>query len=308
MSTPVGSYASLDQLPAQVTAADASPGFSVIGPTPKVTFSTQNVPPPSPLYVVVTDVLLVTVSNINPLVTSLPVTWRVLTPEGEIKYASDTILVSRSDGGPVTKFLPLAEGFLLSVQIALDTGVTQRGECFVSIDLCKGPAESFIAISRIANGYVVGLSAVAWPGNPLISSTDGSGSLQTLTTAVPNPGAFVRVTVSPLTRWKLGSMVATLTTSAAAGNRVVQAVLTAAGGQPYVASSPIVQGSSTTVTYMMASGINPAVGADGLVIIPFTLNITLFAGWRFQLSQLGVDAADQWTAGVCVFEQWVVPQ
>src|SRR5438876_9015989 len=139
MSAPVGSYASLDAVAAASAAKDASPGFKVIGPQPKVTFSVNNVPPPSPLYVTVNDVLELRVFNLNAAIANLDLRTRVLTPEGEIKYDNMTTPTLPSNGTLAAVRYQLGEGFLLSVMVVGAGAGTGAGDCFIQVVLNRAP-------------------------------------------------------------------------------------------------------------------------------------------------------------------------
>lgn len=302
-----------------------APGQPVQGPDPHfksattpnfVTFALTNVGPPSPLYIQRDDVLqaLWFSSLANE---AIIISGRYLLPPippGETGPQPDTkgpALISQAaaivqplqlrfaSSGVLTQNLnniPLAEGYLLAVS-ATATAAISRGQTWVELILLRSPAQATVHVQTLLADYATQSFFPSWPGGRIIHPTESTGfrTLQTVTT--PAAGADWTFTVPPSSRFKIVSLNAVLTTSAAGANRQVQLIITNAGGSVVWVGSASANIPASTTANVSATGLSggtPIITTD--VFVPLPPDLFLEGTFILKSLTVGIQGADQWSA------------
>ena len=311
MSTPTGSYDTLDALdaasadtsaPVDFTPATVPVDFVSEQGSPLVSFLTANVPPPSPLYVNLDDIIAVTVTNSLPNL-SLTVSYRLLRVDGQIVVASQTFIPA-SDRSPTGVHLNVPEGWLLGICVQASGGGLTRGQCYVTIGVQRPATQGVFRQLQLCSDYLSTRYILGWPGGVNRDSAEGPGAPIVYLPANPAAGAEIIQVAPTVTRWTLQSIRFALTTSAAVGNRTVQfGIQDGFNHFFYLMNAATLQAPSTTVTYVVSpNGFAPS-GAGYLAEIPLppVMRLPLGAGWS--TSTGGLDVGDQYSNIVYLVEE-----
>lgn len=285
--------------------APAKPGeWAPAGQSRVVTWQVKRLPPPSPLYVTVDDVLRVKAASaqVGEVVT---VSYRLLrAADGAIIYGQ-FVTPAMPNTTPVTFDQPLTEGFLLSVSCRASIAIT-RGDTFVRLFLNPKALGAGQPGYMMMADYVTTGMAPGFPNGRVLAPTEGPGVIYVAPVTTPPAGFDWSFQTKTNTRVRLVAVRATLATSAAAGTRTADLAVNQAGGGTEWATQPfLTQGPSSTVQYTAANGlVAPASIAQGN-------NWPLPADARFTpacqiLTGTGaLDAADQWSSIFLTLEQWL---
>jgi len=139
----------------------------------------------------------------------------------------------------------------------------------------------------------------------------GPGAIVVFTNAQPAAGAdYTAVTVPLFARWRLRGFYGSLTTSSTAGNRLVTLVK----GEP-ASTAPLNgdisaanQAASETIAYYFGLGAQNQSGLATAAAIAVGLSdLTMWNAMTFVTKTGGLAAADQWSTGYYVVEEWVGP-
>lgn len=272
----------------------------------EVTFHLQDVAPPSQLYVRPEEGLLLGVSNSDPNITDIRLTYRMLLTNGTVQLGFLEIAPT-SNRAPSSLDIPLPEGYLLSVavEIIANTISTQKGQCYCQCRLVRGFIPITVSSTALFSGYLTQQRPLGWPGGPLESQVDGVGWVHTVQQANPAAGSDFIYTVPTGARQRLISMAAVLTTSATAGSRNVS-IIVDDGTNTYWehdlgASIPV----STTeiVTATTTNAPTGVVTTTQSLVLPPTL--VMPAGHRIRTSTANLSATDQWSAIWLAIEEWI---
>jgi hypothetical protein len=272
------------------------------GHAPLINYATQNVPPPSNLYVTINDSLQVTLSGLGFFVCLLEL--RTLLPNGSIAITEEQFQ-SPGTKAPASFQFRLTEGFLLSVAVFPKTGQPTRGSLFAIISLIRGQAAATATVYSLTHGYIGQLSPLFWPSPRTDVPTAGAGMIQQ--TVVTNPAAgadWIYQTVA-LTRQRIQSISAQLVTSAVVANRQVQINLPSGAISGFIAPSPSVQPASTTFRYSFVPGLNSIALLANLVVVPLPPNLVVNFSQTIRTNTTLIDAGDQWQNIVVLSEDWL---
>lgn len=306
------------------------PGQPVTGPDPAfksaalpnvVTFSVDRISPPGAVYVQRDDVLTFEITS--SIVDTVTINWRQLLapfPRGgqpDAQATPDPFQTAQSSNiiepgqrvvsitganlnAPNFVTVPLTEGYLLSIT-AVALNAFNRGQVFVRAFLNRGvfnlnAQTNFLLLFA---DYVTLFSAAAWPWGRIIDSTESSGFPSTATFANPAPTTDFVVTVPATHRWRVQSLSAVLTTSAAVGNRQVHSRVQ--DGVPNIvfdAPAPSVQAASLAVRYSFVPGLTSVAVIDGSTVVPLPPGLVLQQSGltRIVSATTGILAGDQWSA------------
>jgi hypothetical protein len=195
-----------------------------------------------------------------------------------------------------TSLVTLAEGFLGNVQLRATSGSPVAGKCFAIVELVRGRTQAIQPLATLLQGYVSDVQRLAWPGSPLRSSVDTPGVSTIITGTDPAAGAECSDTVPAGARWEVLSWIATLVTSAVAGNRTVTLIIDDGASTLWTCDASAAQAASLTRNYnAYATGVAPDLtGATFRLPGPFPLDLP--AGARIRTSTAGLDPGDNWGA------------
>jgi len=301
-----GSFGGLDDLTDAASApAQPSAPFEDITVPPGVSFLTDNVPPPSPLYLDINDVIeIVTVSQY--LTQGVTFSWRLLRTDGVIVTTSAPLVI---DGIQTTRVVDfsLGEGWLLGIAIGTVPGFggINRGTVYATAGIRRtggNVTQMMLCGDYIATNYTVG-----WPGGPTRSQYDGRGLITSFHSNGPLAGQeLTGINGAPgNVQVRYSALSFKLTTSATVANRIVTFTMNTAGAAnpTFVVSDGQAQAASTTHTYSLSPAFKQATFANNVHMWPLPDCFMSFGG-SFRTSTSGIQAGDQYTAVDAEWEQW----
>lgn len=258
---------------------------------PKVTFRSQDIFPPTALYVGPGDALHFEFKT--PGFTGLAfLAIRFLSPQGEIIPEFYQLQVTASNTVDSVMHIPHAEGFILSAVIS--AGAQSRGQAFAQLKLhIGGGSGQEVHAHILCQGYLTAYDSLAFPLSPPESSIGGRGFplfVEAAFVAPPNPQKLV---VPAGRRWIIRAAQSLLVTSAAVGNRTM--VLFIDDGDPshiaFQSYGTMPQPAGSQFQYGWGTGFTTTTQA-GFQNMGLPAELALLAGWRIWFSVLNVDAAD----------------
>jgi hypothetical protein len=276
--------------------------YQATGPASSVSFLTENVPPPSPLYVGNNDIMYFQVASAV-VPETVTFNWRVLTPDGTIKPGSQQVRTTTAYASMV-QVVPLSEGYLLSVGAVAFSAAT-RGQTFVRVNIGRISATAFVGVQPLFADYVTNNAIIGWPFGRYISPVEGSGRLRSFQVSNPAAGVDWIATVPTFVRWRVQSFTAQLVTAVAAANRNVEIIVDDSASVVWRVSAPASIVASTTQT-ISGCGVNAPTGVitttSAIVIPP---GLIMPAAWRLRTATTNIQAADQWGSIFLNVEEWI---
>lgn len=276
----------------------------IAGDWRKVNFATDNVSPPTPLYVSTEDYLY-----FNAVISTTIIAWLI---DFEVRFlrTDGTIITLRLRLNPFTPvaghYLNPGEGFILSVTASWASAVAlTRGQVFVQTWVVRNITTDPVFGWALISDYLTFNYTPTWPGNQLKTPTEGPGFIRSVQVAAPGPGADILTVVPAGKRWRPISVKAGLTTSAAVASRVPQFFLDDGANQFYFVQSLDSQAASLSATYVFSTAAVQTTVAIGTVQNPLPQNCVLPAGYRLGTATVAIQAADQWTAAQLLVEEWM---
>lgn len=269
---------------------------------PLVTFRTEDVLPPPAYYISPEDQVTVCVLTDEPGQTIF-IHLRQLMPTGEVKLIPYQFVVTGLYNFYVAYEIPPWEGYILGV-LCWSTN-TQLGRSYVSVQVTRNnPPDINQAGVVLLQGYVNGISVLSYPTGGLNYPFEGRGAFLTITQ--PNQtGVNVGWSSPQHTLYRVWSAMFTLSTSAAAGSRIVTMTKhDASGVQTGAWPAPISQAPSTVTVYTFAPG-TPNGQQGPYVTIGAPTEVLMPAGSTLQTFVQGLDAADTVTSIAASIEEWV---
>lgn len=271
-----------------------------------VTFNLKNLTPPSNLYVRQEEGISFAVVNSAVAVTSVRINYRMLLTNGQVQVGAVDQAVGNV-GNFQFFFLPLTEGYLLSVQ-AVPNQKALRGQCFVRLGIARNISQTNLDGTTLAQGYIDNHGALGWPGGPQTLHIDGAGAVQTLTQGNPAAGADVNFTFTINQRTRIQSMNVQLVTSAVAGNRVVRAQVKDSVPNLVFQSGPSANiPASTTAQISFQSGGSITTTDATSIQLPLPSPLVLAGGSQILTNTIGLLAGDQFSNIAVLVETWQEP-
>lgn len=274
---------------------------------PLVTFRTEDVLPPSALYISMNDTF-VALFSVSLYFTAFTLSVRILMPDGTIQNET---YVSTAPINPAVPsiVLPPVEGYLLSCVV--ERNDIQNCSAFCNMSLYRGAAQNPLvslppnAGMTVAAGYVSELGPLCWPNSPVIEPGTGAGYMRSV--PLPNPtGANWTIRTTSQQRWAIVTVVFNFDTSAAAGNRqVTLVVLDQSGAGVARYSCGKLQAPSLAYSYNFFSGAQDALLGTAFVEHPIPDGLMLDPGMGLESVVLGIDAADTFTNGSLLVREWM---
>jgi hypothetical protein len=270
----------------------------------EVQFATQQVQPPTPLYLQPEDSFRVQVhlpTLILPIL--FQVTMRWLRPDGEI-------VTTRKPFNATAAFqeftFTLGEGFLLSANISPITALPlDPGTFYVNLLIERDTPEGGFYMWVLIADYMDGYHYPTWPFGRQIFSHEGPGSIRSIVGTTPGAGAEVSETVPSNVRWELIAFRISLVTSAVVATRKPSFtiddglnVLLQSDSNAAIAASNNGQATLANVGFA-----NPIV-TNAACLAPCP-PIMLFAGFRIRTVTSSIDVGDQYASPKYLVRQWV---
>ncbi len=312
MSTAPGNYDNLDQLtaasepaPAPALADGLPPGPP--SPAQDFTFVAEGRPGVSMPGFLITpdDSIELRVWNSNAALTSVTMQLRVLKPDGTIVIEAYTLQGLTADRTQNTLAVNQLSGYLVGAVVGPPGVALQRGQTFVNVAVVRGTIQNPLMVEVLIADYMTSSFQPGWPYGRQLSAVDGSGFATTrLGTAVP-PGYESALIQPANTRWAMQSVVVTLTTSAAAGNRSVTLSCINSIGAVFVVTAPTTQGPSTQIEYTFGAGV-PLISTGPLSqYIPIPQGLVLSQIAQFHTATASLQTGDQYHQMAATVEEWI---
>lgn len=197
-----------------------------------------------------------------------------------------------------TSDFPLGVGFPLNITCFASSGTPLIGQTFVQVQIISGLGGATTPLGTLLQDYVTAVQALAFPGSPIRSSTEGQGYPRTLTGSVPGVGAEISESVPSGARWQLISLFAQFAASVAVATRWPNLVL--AAGAAKMAKMPYPAG-------VTASNLIDVTWGQGLVCIAavagtvegfqgLPIGLVLPSGTLIKTETLNIQGTDQYNA------------
>jgi hypothetical protein len=291
-------------------------------------FAWTDIQPPSPLYVLRDDVLLLQaipgqgvgndtvnfnyrflrvpeVQGGQPSDLAQPGGGRGVVDYGIIDTGVD-ILTTAANGVLVSKTRTLGEGFLLSLAASGSTA-PQRGDMFARAVLLRGGGTFGNSAQLLFADYVTAFQAAGWPGGRALNSAEGPGALRALVVGAPGAGADWTMIVPTATRRKVVSFTATFTASATVANRNINVIVDNGAGALVVWQDDVpvavTAGQVVSVNGTQTNTPTGIIATELFVVLPPGLSLP--QAFRVRSSTAGIQVGDQWSAITMLIEDLV---
>lgn len=272
-----------------------------------IQFKNAEVQPPGDLYMTRDDALVITSYNSATGIT-VHVRYTMLRADGKVIVGAIDTHVPNTDRTAATTRQPLGEGFLLSATVFLGSGSAKRGQCYVQVGIARGVGVAQFIHRIILQGYVGTATNLAWPGNRLEQPVEGPGNIRIITGTNPAAGAEWLEVVPTGARWRLLSLLVTLTTSATAGVRRVELDIGTLGATVFSSPHYNTQLASLTKSFAWACGAalgSQIAGNDDPAVLP--AETTIPAGTRIESTTTNLQVGDDFSAPKYLVEEWIEP-
>lgn len=269
-----------------------------------VTLDSSESQPPTEAYIASDDALILQVWNSAAGITIL-LNVRLLLPDGTV--VPNTFTFTPTSDRTLNQFSQqLAEGFILSICV-MGGAAVQRGQTFARIGLIRGFGTVNFVGQVYGQGYIGDKINISWPYGLFDVNNSGRGAIRSITGSTPAAGAEFSVTVPTGAQWRLQSLIASLTTSAAVANRAPTLVIDDGVNVVMQSTVSAVQVASTTGALTWAEGFFRAnfLGTTQGASLPF--DMILLAGFRIRSVTGLLQAADQYTAPQMLVQEWISP-
>ncbi len=270
---------------------------------PAVTFSRRDISPPSNVYVLPDDLLIIQ-GVASPSNSTINVNYRLLRADGTIQTGVSQFTIIGGIG--VQTFTQqLAEGFMLSLQINRSSGIPPVVPTFVQIGLARGGGAAPIPYTWFLAGYVPVVQALTFPASGVRRPTDGQGFL--LYTPGPGPalGAEAQILGPVGMRAHPIFISFQLTTSAAAGNRTVGLLFFTNLVVVPFSNGTFLQGPGTVVQYCAAGYSGGSVNFGTFIELSLPPDLRITSGVTIRTRTTNLDVNDQYGPLQMWWEQWV---
>lgn len=272
---------------------------------PRVRWSFRNLPPPTSLYTYPEATLRVRILNAR---TGAQVSVRglFLPVEGRFVEITETYNPDATRT-PNDFFVRVGEGFLIGISASITPTTTQPGECFMLVELGKSTQATYFPLYPLIGGYVVGNSALTWPGSPPANPGVGRGNIRTIVGTDPAAGNEILETVPTNTIWRLMGFRAGFTAAnVGVARQIRMGISDPLASSMYVVSNEVDQPINSTTRY----NAGPSLASQSVnrleFRMPFPADIIMLAGYNFFTIVNTLNAADNWSVPVLFVEEWVL--
>ena len=270
---------------------------------PNVRFLSQAVQPPSQVYVQLEDVLRIAVAS-TLLSETVTLNYRLLLADGRIVSGQSSLAIT----APRVLFIhdePLAEGFLLSASCRA-TSASTRGQTFARVFLTNPVLGSGQPSYMLMADYVTTRMAPAHPNGRVLAPTEGPGVVGGINVPAPGAGADWSFTFPTNSRHEVYSLLCSLTTGVAAGNRIARFDFNASGvGVVHRFQSITAVPPSSTRFFVVAAPGTYTPSAGDTDQIPMPRVVQALGGDSISSVTTGLAAGDQWSAALMSVTFWI---
>jgi hypothetical protein len=235
-----------------------------------------------------------------------------LTMQGRVHQPPNQLIPFQSSHTPATDRSPMTTvhtvpaGDLLNLIVYCDAGAPAVGQTFVRVVVRRGAGGAFVRLGMLIQGPVTANNARAWPGSPIVGSTEGEPYLRAITGTAPAAGSAILETVPTGARWELLSWLFNFTTSAVVADRKVFVQFTIAS----VAVGVVVNFSTIPASSVALFTFEPTMQStsdaiNGLFQAGWGARILLPAGSQIATSARSGQVGDLFTAPQFLVREWL---
>ncbi|MBA7544423.1 hypothetical protein ES705_36779 [subsurface metagenome] len=228
----------------------------------------------------------------------------ILTPQGIVQEIAE-VHSPNSDRSEASSLYFMSEGFLLHLQIRIESGAILPGECFVTVHIIRGLGGAGVRVSTLFSDYVTPLVAPTYPVSGINQSTSGVGAVRSITGTDPAAGAEISETVPANAKWEILAVRFTLVTLAVAGDRVIHLQLDDGTNIFSDVCVSTVHAASITKIYNFANFGSTQLAPIDCLYIPLP-PLPLLAGYRIQTSTENLAVDDDFSAPQLLVKEWLV--
>jgi len=259
--------------------------------------------PAGELWVTPDDYLIVGVQNSKSGVT-LQVGLRIWGPDGSF-VGGTTLITPTSDRALHYTAIPLPYGYLAAVAVVATAGAPQRGQCYASLRVARGPTSAFLTWWHLGADYVTAAQGPTWPPGRIITPTEGRGLIYDLAIARAIAGSEWSITVPTGAIWRVLDFAQELNTSGTAATRRIRVQWNINSNRFHTQVSGSTQTAGQDLVYYWGAGVSEEHTNGSAVQLDFPLGIFLPAAWTLQSSTIALDAGDTWLGGEILVEEWI---
>lgn len=275
---------------------------------PQVQFRTEDVLPPTALYLSMDDTLLVqTICAASQVFATATV--RMLLPDGTLRVDYYQVVPSPINVIFSYVVIPPVEGYLLSAIVQVDS--TLEGSCWCQMTAFKGSvAQPIITLPPVSGllvvqGYVDQSTFLAWPNSPAVEAGVGAGRIRYIAPFVANGTNWICKTTS-VQRWQILAVQARLTTSAAATPRQVSlAWYDHFGNSLLRIPCNFTQGPSLAYSYYFYVGAAHIETSTTWITAPLPAGLILDPVMSLQSAVAFLDPGDSWSFVDVAVQEWM---
>lgn len=211
-----------------------------------------------------------------------------------------------SDRALNVALVPMEPGFLLNFAVGVTNAAPTIGQVFVQVNIVRGLAASLIVLGQILGGYCTVSQLLAYPGSPIVASTEGLGALRLIVGTDPAAGVDWSETVPTNARWQLLSVRALFQTDATVAARNVNLLIDDGTNNYYRIASHRDQPASQPYSYSWSVGTQDLGGlANAAVVIPLPNHAYMKAGYRVRAATSLMQAGDDWSTLSILAREWL---
>lgn len=199
----------------------------------------------------------------------------------------------------------LSEGLLTNVQLRVSVGTAVRGHVFAILELIRGNLQAVQPLGTLIQGYLTSSGRLAWPGSPIVGSSEGPGRLRSVVGTDPAAGVEISETIATGTRARLRSFAYTLVASAVVANRTPVLTIDDGANILFEAGNNVAQTATQTVKYRAAVGVPLTTFGALSYLLPLPSDLELPAGSRIRTVTGAIDVGDNYSAPVYTLEEWI---
>jgi len=272
--------------------------------TPLATAGGRVISSPFQFYVTGEDRLrVISVNSVSGVVVT--VRWRFIDAAGKAS-ANEQRHTPNSNRTTASNDYELGLGALLNLTAFASSGSPLSGQTYILVQLVRGIGGAAIVLGTLLGGYVTAVQHLAWPGSPIVRSTEGEPAIRAVTGTTPAAGAEIVETVPTGARWSLLSARFTFTASATVANRKPNWTHKASGNTIYKTANTNVIAAGQLGDYSVAPNVGYAVDTTNLLFtLPSPRESVLLAAHTFGTTTINVQVGDQYSAPNYLVREWL---
>ncbi|MBA7480324.1 hypothetical protein ES707_15775 [subsurface metagenome] len=270
---------------------------------PLITFTRDGVQPPSRFYLRPFERIEIR-SWCSVADVVLGIHGLILTPQGIVQEISE-VHSPNSDRSEASSLYFMSEGFLLHLQVRIESCALLPGECFVSVHVVRGLAGAGVRVSTLFADYITPLVSPTYPVSGINQSTAGVGAVRSITGTDPAAGVEISEVVPANAKWEILAVRFTLVTLAVAGDRIVHLHLDDGTDTFADICVTTVHAASTTKIYNFANFGSTQLAPTDCLYIPLP-PFLLLEGYRIRTETEAIAIDDDFSAPQLLVQEWLV--